>query len=138
MAALRVGYLLAVPELAREISKAVLPYNLNLLSQSAAEVAVEKYGTEIEPMVTKIIGERERLYTEISRIPGLRPIRSRGNFFIIRSAVAPRSVFDEMLKRDILIRDVSGYPMLEDYIRVSVGTPAENDLLIAALSEVFS
>ena len=138
MAALRVGYLLAAPELVREISKAVLPYNLNALSQSAAEVAVEKYGTEIEPLVRKIIDERERLYKEIARIPGLNPVRSRGNFMIVRSEISPRRVFNELLNRDILIRDVSGYPMLKDYFRVSVGTPAENDLLVAALLEVFT
>ncbi len=137
MAALRVGYLLAAPELVREISKAVLPYNLNALSQAAAEVAVEKYETEIEPLVRKIVSERERLYTEISRIPGLTPVRSRGNFLIVRSEIPPRHVFNELLKRDILIRDVSGYPMLKEYFRVSVGTPDENDLLVAALSEVF-
>jgi histidinol-phosphate aminotransferase len=137
LAALRVGYLLAAPELALEISKAVLPYNLNALSQSAAEVAVEKYEIEIEPLVKKIINEREELYREISRIPGLSPVRSRGNFMIVRSTIAPRSVFNELLKRDILIRDVSGYPGLKDYFRVSVGTPAENDMLVAALSEIF-
>jgi histidinol-phosphate aminotransferase len=138
MAALRVGYLLAAPELAREISKAVLPYNLNALSQSAAELAVEKYEAEIEPVVKKIVSERERLYGDISRIQGLSPVRSRGNFMIVRSEIPPRRVFDELLKRDILIRDVSGYPMLKDYFRVSVGTPDENDLLVAALSEVFT
>lgn len=137
MAALRVGYLLAAPELALEISKAVLPYNLNALSQAAAEIAVEKYEIEIEPLVKKIISEREKLYRELSRIQGLIPVRSRGNFMIVRSAITPRSVFNELLKHDILIRDVSGYPGLKDYFRVSVGTPAENDMLVAALSEIF-
>ncbi|MCA1635784.1 MAG: aminotransferase class I/II-fold pyridoxal phosphate-dependent enzyme [Acidobacteria bacterium] len=138
MAALRVGYLLAAPELAREVAKAVLPYNLNALSQTAAEVAVEMYEAQFKPLVEKIVGERERLYAEISRVPGLAPVRSRGNFMIVRSAVAPRRVFDELLARDILIRDVSGYPMLKEYFRVSVGTPAENDLLIASLREIFA
>jgi histidinol-phosphate aminotransferase len=138
MAALRVGYLLAAPELARDISKAVLPYNLNAVSQAAAEVAIERYETEFKPLVAKIIGERERLYAEIKNIPGLAPVASRGNFMIVRSAIEPRRVFDELLRRDILIRDVSGYPMLKDYFRASVGTPPENDSLIAALREIFA
>ncbi|HEX7176408.1 MAG TPA: histidinol-phosphate transaminase [Pyrinomonadaceae bacterium] len=138
MAALRVGYLLAAPELAREVAKAVLPYNLNALSQTAAEVAVESYETQFQPLIKRIIRERERLYAEMSRVPGLAPVRSRGNFLIVRSAIEPRRIFDELLARDILVRDVSGYPMLKDYFRVSTGTPAENDLLIAALREIFT
>jgi histidinol dehydrogenase len=137
MAALRVGYLLAGPGLAREIGKAVLPYNLNVISQTAAEVAVSLYETEFRPLVRKIIEERERLCEGLKKIEGLEPKGSRANFMIVRSMIEPRRVFDELLRRDILIRDVSGYPMLKDYFRVSVGTPAENDRLLAALREIF-
>jgi histidinol-phosphate aminotransferase len=137
MAALRVGYLLAAPELAREIGKAVLPYNLNAVSQTAAEVAVGMYETEIRPLVDKIISERERLHGELAKIRGLAPVRSEANFMVVRSSVEPRRVFAELLGRDILIRDVSGYPMLGDYFRLSVGTPEENDTLVAALREIF-
>ncbi|MEA2174439.1 MAG: histidinol-phosphate aminotransferase, partial [Blastocatellia bacterium] len=137
MAALRVGYLLAAPELAREISKAVLPYNLNAISQAAAEVAVEMYETEFRPLVQKIIAERERLFEGLKRIEGLEPVRSRANFMVVRSEIEPRLVFNELLRRDILIRDVSGYPMLNKYFRASVGTPEENDRLLAVLREIF-
>jgi histidinol dehydrogenase len=137
MAALRVGYLLAAPELVREIGKAVLPYNLNAVSQVAAEVAVSMYETEFRPLVQKIVLERERLYKGLERIEGLDPVRSRANFMVVRSIIEPRDVFNELLRRDILIRDVSGYPMLKDYFRVSVGTPAENDQLLVALREIF-
>jgi histidinol-phosphate/aromatic aminotransferase/cobyric acid decarboxylase-like protein len=47
-----------------------------------------------------------------------------------------RQIFEELLKRDILVRDVSGYPLLSDYFRVSVGTPEENDRLLRALHEI--
>ena len=136
MAALRVGYLLAAPELAAEIGKAVLPYNLNAVSQTAAEVAVELYEDELRPLVRKIIAERERLYGELSRIAGLTPVRSLANFMVVRSRIDPRVIFPELIERDILIRDVSGYPMLKDYFRLSVGTPEENDLLLQALHEI--
>jgi histidinol-phosphate aminotransferase len=133
LAALRVGYLLASPLIAREVRKAVLPYNLNAFSQTAAEVTLEMYEEELRPLVMKIIAERERLFDELGRIGGLTPVRSTANFMIVRSRIEPRMVFDELLHHDILIRDVSGYPMLRDYFRVSVGTPDENDRLIAAL-----
>src|SRR5712692_2642469 len=137
MAALRVGYLLAAPELAAEISKAVLPYNLNAVSQTAAEVAVERYENELRPLVRKIIAERERLYDVLSRIKGLTPVRSHANFMVVRSTMDPKHVFRELIKRDILIRDVSAYPMLSNYFRLSVVTPEENALLLRALREIF-
>jgi histidinol-phosphate aminotransferase len=136
LAALRVGYLLAAPDLATEVSKAVLPYNLNAVSQTAAEVAVEMYEDELRPLVQRIIAERERLFGELERIDGLTPVRSSANFMIVKSSIDPKQVFAELLKRNILIRDVSGYPMLGDYFRLSVGTPAENDLLLSALREI--
>jgi histidinol-phosphate aminotransferase len=136
MAALRVGYLLASPELVQEISKAVLPYNLNAFSQTAAEVAIEMFEARLKPLVEAICAERDRLYVELASIPGLIPIQSWANFMVVRSNKEPKRVFAELLERDILIRDVSGYPMLKDYFRVSVGTPEENDLLIWWLREV--
>ncbi|HEX6182972.1 MAG TPA: histidinol-phosphate transaminase [Pyrinomonadaceae bacterium] len=138
LAGLRVGYLLAAPELAREVSKAVLPYNLNAFSQTAAEVAVELYESELRPTVERIVAERERLFTELQNIEGLAPVRSCANFMVVRSAVEPRHVYEELLGRfGVLIRDVSGYPMLKDYFRVSVGTPEENDRLIQGLRDIF-
>jgi len=137
MAALRVGYLLADPLLAREIGKAVLPYNLNALSQTAAEVAVEMYEAELRPSVERIIAERERLFARLQAIKGLAPVPSQANFMVVHSQIEPRKVFAELLRRDVLIRDVSSYPMLKEYFRVSVGTPAENEKLLAALNEIF-
>ena len=135
-AALRVGYLLASPDLVREIRKAVLPYNLNAFSQIAAEVAVENYETALRPLVEEIISERERLYTQLSEIDGLTPVASKGNFMVVKSTVDPKRVFEDLLERDILIRDVSGYPMLRDYFRVCVGTPGENDYLLEKINEI--
>jgi histidinol-phosphate aminotransferase len=138
LAGLRVGYLLAAPELAREVSKAVLPYNLNVFSQTAAEVAVEMYEEELRPRVARLVTERTRLFAELQQIEGLTPVPSRANFIVVRSSVAPRRVYEELLRRGILIRDVSGYPLLTDYFRVSVGTPAENDQLLEGLRLIFA
>ena len=135
-AALRVGYLLASPELVREIGKAVLPYNLNVFSQIAAEVAMENYETELRPLVKQITAERDRLFRELSQIDGLAPVESEANFIVVKSAADPRQIFADLLQRDILIRDVSGYPMLREYFRFSVGTPEENNKLLSAIREI--
>jgi histidinol-phosphate aminotransferase len=136
LAGLRIGYLLAVPELVREVSKAVLPYNLNVIAQTAAEVAIEMYKSALGPVIKLIKLERERLFVELGRIPGLRPVASRSNFMVVRSPIPPSRIYKELMRRDILIRDVSRYPLLQDYFRVSVGTPEENDHLIKALREI--
>jgi len=138
LAGMRIGYLLAAPQLVTEIRKAVLPYNLNVFSQTVAEVAVEMYDHELVPLVKRIIAERERLFAELNAVQGLEPVASRANFMIVRTPMQPRKLFSELLARDILVRDVSGYPMLKDYFRFNVGTPEENDQLIGGLNEIMS
>lgn len=137
MAGLRVGYFLSSPEITREVHKATLPYNLNLFSATAAEVACEKYEL-IQPTVDKIISERERLFKELQALEGVEVVPSQANFMLAKTPLKPKEIFEELLSRDILVRDVSKYPMLSDYVRVSVGTPEENDKLIAALKGVLS
>jgi histidinol-phosphate aminotransferase len=136
VAALRIGYLLASPALVREIGKAVLPYNVNVFSQVAAEVAVENYESELRPLVKQIVSERERLFAALTEIEGLWPVASQANFILVKSATDPKRIFTELLARDILIRDVSGYPMLSDYFRFSVGMPTQNDYVLKAIREV--
>jgi histidinol-phosphate aminotransferase len=135
MAGLRVGYLLTTPELAQEVHKATLPYNLNFFSATATEVACENYEL-LKPRVEKIISERDRLFQALRSIRGLEPVPSTANFIIVKTAIPPQTLFNELLSRDILVRDVSKYPMLADYFRLSVGSPDENDRLLAALKEV--
>jgi histidinol-phosphate aminotransferase len=135
-AALRIGYLLGAPDLVREIRKAVLPYNLNAFSQMAAEVAVENYESELRPLVKEIIAERDRLFERLSNINGLLPTSSKANFMVVKTATDPKRIFKDLLARDILIRDVSNYPMLSDYFRVCVGTPEENDYFLEKIREI--
>ncbi len=136
VAALRIGYLLASPTLVREIGKAVLPYNVNVFSQIAAEVAMENYDQELRPLVREIVSERDRLFAGLTKIDGLEPVTSQANFILVKSASDPKRIFSELLARDILIRDVSGYPMLSDYFRFSVGMPAQNDYVLKAIREI--
>ncbi len=136
VAALRIGYLLASPGLVREIGKAVLPYNVNVFSQIAAEVAMENYDQELRPLVSEIVSERDRLFAELSQIDGLSPVASQANFVLVKSVIDPKRIFTELLARDILIRDVSSYPMLSEYFRFSAGMPAQNDYVLKAIREI--
>lgn len=134
MAGLRVGYLLAHPELVQEISKAKLPYNLNIFSMAAAEAAVEQFDL-LKPQINLLIEERERLYGLMSRIPGVRAYPSQANFIAFETALAPADVFSSLYAEGILVRDVSRYPMLGKFLRVSVGSLSENDQFLAALKK---
>jgi histidinol-phosphate aminotransferase len=134
MAGLRVGYLLAHPELVQEISKAKLPYNLNIFSMAAAEAAIEHFD-QLKPQINLLIEERERLCGLMSWIPGIKAYPSQANFIAFETSMAPADVFSSLYAEGILVRDVSRYPMLGKFLRVSVGSPSENDQFLAALKK---
>jgi histidinol-phosphate/aromatic aminotransferase/cobyric acid decarboxylase-like protein len=67
-------------------------------------------------------------------VPGVRAWPSKANFILLELLeVAPEAVFDSLYRRGVLVRDVSSYPMLSRCLRVSVGTPEENDAFLHAL-----
>jgi histidinol-phosphate aminotransferase len=132
MAGLRVGYLMAHSDLAAQISKAKLPYNVNQFSLTAAEVALENI-SRFRPAIESVLKERDRLGRELAGIPGIKVYPSEANFFLIEVPVPPRTLFDDLYRQGILIRDVSSYPMLSKCLRISVGTQQENDRLLSAL-----
>ncbi len=132
MAGLRVGYLLAHPDLAAQISKAKLPYNVNQFSLTAAEVALENID-RFRPAIEAVLREKERLGKELAGLPGFKVYPSEANFFLVEAPIAPQTLFDDLHRQGILIRDVSSYPMLSKCLRISVGKREENDQLLSAL-----
>lgn len=137
LAGLRIGYLLTDPLLACEIAKAKLPYNLNFFSMMAAMVAIEKFHSHLQPLIDEIINERERLFNGLKEIAGLDPVPSTANFIVTKTIKPTGELMRALIDRGILARDVSRYPMLEQYIRFSVGTSQENNLLLNALKEIY-
>ncbi len=133
----RVGYLLAEKSLAQEIGKTILPYNMNAFVQIAAETAIDFYDEELAPIVQKVLAERDFLFDELAKIEGLRPMKSLANFLLVRSEINPSSVCRELEKQSILIRDVSKNKLLSDYFRISIGTREENEILLAALQNIY-
>jgi histidinol-phosphate/aromatic aminotransferase/cobyric acid decarboxylase-like protein len=136
LAGLRVGYLLGAPELVREVDKARLPYNLNFLSQLAAEAALEEREL-LRERTAELVAERERLQAALSGLDGVRPFPSLANFVLVELRdAAPKAVHGALAERGILVRDVSGYPRLGRHLRLSVGSPEENQALLEALAAV--
>jgi histidinol-phosphate aminotransferase len=133
LAGLRVGYLMASPEIVREVNKARLPYNLNFFSQAAAVAALDGWES-LRANVERIVAAREDLLYRLYRVPGVRPYPSKANFILFELSEAdPRAVFESIYRRGVLVRDVTSYPRLQRCIRVSVGSEEENEAFLSAL-----
>jgi histidinol-phosphate aminotransferase len=132
MAGLRFGYLMAHPEVAAEIHKAKLPYNVNVFTLTAAEMVLEQPNLVKEAIQT-LIAERQRVIAEVRKRPGVEVFDSCTNFFILRTPKSARDLFEGLYAQGVLVRDVSSYPMMERVLRVTVGKPEENNRFLSAL-----
>lgn len=134
LAAVRMGYLLGSPEVIREFIKVRQPYSVDAVSQAIARV-VYANRAKFEPGIQSIIDERARLLDGLSRIPGVTAYPSDANYVMFRIQDAGE-VWQALFDRGVLVRDFSRSQYLENCLRVTVGTPAENDAFLAALREV--
>ncbi|MFZ5625179.1 MAG: histidinol-phosphate transaminase [Gemmatimonadota bacterium] len=137
LAGLRFGVALAHPAVAREIAKAKLPYNVNLVTLAAAGVALDHAATLAE-RVARVRATRDRTHAQLSALPGLKVYPSAANFLLVRFLARPaREVFRRLIDDcGILIRDVSGAAELHECLRISVGTEEDMDAVIQALGEI--
>jgi len=134
-AGLRIGYLLGHAALVKQLTKAMLPFNVSLMAREAA-LAILRNKNLLQEGIEEIIEGREALFQELAAIKGITPFSSQANFICFRTQVSAKALYEALLERGILIRDVSGYSMLADCLRVSVGTPEENRAFITALEAI--
>ena len=134
-AGLRLGYLIAHPDLVQEIEKVKLPYNVNLISLIAAKRIVKEQ-TLIDERSAFICSERQRIFDQLAAISGIQPYPSYANFILFETVHSVKDVFQRLIEEGVLIRDVSRYPMLEQAMRVTIGTKDENDTFLEALKKV--
>jgi histidinol-phosphate aminotransferase len=131
LAGARLGYLLAHPWVVDALQVTRLPYHLSATSQAVAEVAL-RHQRLLMAGVGEIVAERDRLAKELARVPGVEVFPSDANFVLFRTPFEPAAVWQAMLDRGVLIRDV-GIP---ERLRVSVGTPEENDTFLQVAADV--
>ncbi|MFT3855013.1 MAG: histidinol-phosphate transaminase [Ilumatobacteraceae bacterium] len=137
MAGSRLGYLVGPSWLVAELDKVVLPYHLDTAKQIAGRLAL-RYVDEMEERVQLVIAERQRIAAALAGLP-VDAFPSGANFVLFRPrTMGGRALWQALLERSILVRDCSSWPRLDDCLRVTVGTPAENDAFLAALTEVLS
>jgi histidinol-phosphate aminotransferase len=132
LAGLRVGFLIADGEIINEVNKVRLPFNLNSLSQAVA-VKVLKNKKALKSYTKSIISERGRLFSEIAKIKGIKPYPSEANFILFR-VKEPDKIYKRLLKKGILVRNMNG--VVNNCLRVTVGTPEENRIFLNAMKEV--
>jgi histidinol-phosphate aminotransferase len=134
LAALRIGYGLAPKHLAEVLQKARQPFNTNAIAQAGALAALEDADHVTK---TKAINKEGLAFYEAAfRERGLEFVPSVANFILVKVGEGDR-VFRDMLKQGVIIRAMSGYK-LPDWVRISIGTPAQNRRCLEVLDSVLS
>jgi histidinol-phosphate aminotransferase len=137
MAAARLGYLVGPAEVVAELEKVVLPYHLDAMKQAAGCLALD-HVADMDARVARLVEERGRLVTRLGDLP-VEVWPSGANFVLFRPIGLDGSVvWQRLVDRSVLVRDCSSWPRLEGCLRVTVGTPTEDDAFLTALEEILS
>jgi histidinol-phosphate aminotransferase len=135
MAAARLGYLVGPRWLVTELDKVVLPYHLDAVKQLAGTVALG-FGDEMRARVAALVEERGRVAAALGELP-VDVWPSAANFILFRPQDRPGDeVWRALLERSVLVRNCASWPGLDGCLRVTLGTPVEDDRFLSALSEV--
>ncbi|MEO6281100.1 histidinol-phosphate transaminase [Roseateles sp.] len=137
LAGVRIGYLLGAAELVGQIEKLRPPYNISVLNAEAAFFALE-HADVYAAQAAELRQQRERLFAALQAMPGITPWPSQGNMILARVQDAA-ATFAALKARGVLIKNVSAmHPLLANCVRLTVGTPDENTLLLQALEDSLS
>jgi len=131
LAGVRIGYLIGRTALIAEVDKLRPPFNISVLNCEAALFALE-HADEYAHQAEVIRAERTKIFAALQALPGVTPFPSEANMILARVPDAKR-IFEGMKARKVLIKNVSAlHPLLANCLRITVGTPDENQLMLAA------
>jgi histidinol-phosphate aminotransferase len=134
MAGLRLGFLAGSAEWLGELEKLRLPYNVGVLTQVVAAKLLAHHEVLLQ-QAEQIKQDREKLYQQLYEIAAVKVYPSEANFLLFRVANAT-AVFNGLKQRGVLIKNLDGgHPLLQDCLRVTVGTPDENERFMITLKE---
>src|SRR5690554_207308 len=134
-AGLRLGYMIGSAGIIKEINKIKLPYNINFFSEHVASVLLNHQDL-LDRRIKEIISERDKMSRFFNTMPFCAVYPGNANFILVRTK-KKNDLFNFLCSEGFLVRDVSGYPMLENCLRISVGTPKENSGLIKVVKRFF-
>lgn len=136
-AGIRVGWVRIHEELSRELEKVRQPFNLSTASQEIATLALTDLAPVLEEHITSVVAERERLAVALDEYEALASFPSDANFLLVRYTGEAQELCAALLARAIAVRRFSGGDSrLRDCIRITIGTPEENQRLLEALSDI--
>jgi histidinol-phosphate aminotransferase len=133
MAGVRLGYGIGVPELLAPLKRSRESFGVNLLAQAAGLAALEDKAFLEETVAMNHQG-RLYLYEAFERL-GLEYVESHTNFILVRIGPRAGEVQQELLKKGVIVRPCTGYD-LPEYLRVTVGSPAQNERFVEALEDL--
>ncbi len=132
LAGVRLGYMLGHKDLIAEIDKVRPPYNISVLNCECALFALE-HADVFAAQATELRSQRADLLQALAKLPGVRPFKSEANMTLVRVPDAAKT-FAGLRERKVLVKNVSTmHPLLDNCLRLTVGTPEENAQLLAAL-----
>jgi len=132
LAGVRLGYMIGPKALVAEVDKVRPPYNISVLNTECALFALE-HAEVFAAQAQDLREQRARLLKELSGLPGVQPFPSEANMILARVPDAAKT-FDGLKAHGVLIKNISKmHPLLANCLRLTVGTAAENDQLLAAL-----
>lgn len=131
LAALRLGFIIADNAVIAEVNKVRLPFNVNTLSQAVAVEAL-KEKKALRTAVKAVVAERARLLREMGKIAGVLTYPSEANFILFRVR-NPDDIYQALLRKGVLVRNLDD--AVKGCLRVTVGSPEENDVFLKALAE---
>lgn len=132
MAGLRIGLAIADPAVIALMSKVKYPYNINVLAQKMALMKLDEAAKD--KAVAEIVGQRFRLEKELAKCPEVKGIYSSDANFLLVRFENPDEVYERLLAGGVIVRNRSKVSGCEGCLRVTVGTPAENDRLLRLLA----
>jgi histidinol-phosphate aminotransferase len=134
LAGIRLGYMSAAPALLRQFDKVRPPYNINVLTEAAALFMLEHLDV-LEAQAARLRTARATLSADLARLPGVEVFPSAANFVLIRVPDADK-VFTALTRRRVLVKNAGRmHGLLQNCLRITVGTEHENLLLLTALAE---
>ncbi|MBO5083719.1 MAG: histidinol dehydrogenase [Bacteroidaceae bacterium] len=130
LAGLRMGLAFAEERIIRLFEQVKYPYNIGT---DTLALALRLLATDITPQVQTLIAERERVAAALTELPYIEKVYpSDANFLLVKTA-RPRELYDYLIARELIVRDRSRTPGCEGTLRITIGTPEENDRLIREL-----
>lgn len=137
MAGLRAGYTVSSPAIASVLDKVRPPYNMGSLAQRAALFVLREAASWCIARAAETVAERERLAVKLAEFPGVEVFPSAANLLLVRIAGRASQIWQALVDRGIVVRSFDA-PALADCLRITIGTPAENATVVAALGELLA